>query len=156
MATANKSAATSNKAPKGKAPKGKRPEPKAPAAQAPGTPAPKAPAQPQQYGIARRGDLPWGPNKAAVLTALLAAGATPKGQPASTKSACAAGGGLSQRHVRHYCYHAQAGGLVTVAAGGQGVGNLYALTPAGMALLAQHGITAPAQRKGRKAASPSA
>lgn len=153
MATASK---TSNKAPKtsNKRKDAKRSEAPVPAAQ--GTPAAKAPAPPQQYGIARRGDLPWGPNKAAVLGALLAAGATPKGAPTNTKLACAAGGGLSQRHVRHYCYHAQAGGLVTVQPGGQGVGNLYQLTAQGMALLAQHGIAAPAQRQGRKAAKPSA
>lgn len=108
-------------------------------------PSAKPKALPQQFGVARRADLPWGPNKQAVLAALLAAGATSEASAITTGQAIAAGA-PSQRHLRHYTYHAQAGGLCVVLEHGAGMGHRYYLTGAGVKELGAHGVVVPSAR----------
>lgn len=75
----------------------------------------KKPTKKPASGFERASDVPWNEKKVAVFKALKQLGAT-KG-PTSARSAVqvADKAGVSQRDVRHYCYHARAAGLVEVA-----------------------------------------
>lgn len=65
------------------------------------------------YGVDRDHDLPWNEKKVAVFKALKALKAT---EPDGSRSAAevAEKANVTQRDVRHYCYHAKAAGLVGV------------------------------------------
>lgn len=67
--------------------------------------------QKTQYGIERTHDLPWGPKKIKIFQVLQAARAyTPDSALAASKVAEKAG--VTNRDVRHYCYHAKAADLI--------------------------------------------
>ena len=66
-----------------------------------------------EYGIHRTKDLPDSEKKRTVLGALLALGAVSEAT-AQGSTAVAEQGKVTQRDVRHYCYHAKAGGLVAM------------------------------------------
>ena len=115
---------TKKPAPKPKpTPKGKTPQPKVKSK----APAPKAEKRPTgadrkrspgelEYGIDRQKDVPWNAKKLLVLKTLKALKATNATSAKSANSVVERSGGeLTPRDVRHYCYHAKAGGLVGLA-----------------------------------------
>jgi hypothetical protein len=88
------------------------------------------PAAPGEYGVTRSKDVPWGPKKIAVLKALKAMGATSPAKGVGSK-AVADKAKVTERDVRHYCYHGAAGGLTVVTPGTSGRGFVFSLTAAG-------------------------
>ena len=76
---------------------------------------------PMQYGMARARDLPCSPLKLAVLGALKLAGGVGANYVGSKAVMLAGKGAISDRNVRHYCYHAAAAGLVAIAPRGVGL-----------------------------------
>jgi len=65
-------------------------------------------------GTHRDHDLPWNDKKVAIFKALKALKATTKGDARSSKD-IAEKADVSQQNVRHYGYHAMAGGLIAIA-----------------------------------------
>lgn len=100
------------------------------------------------FGVTRAGDLPWCEKKHRIFAALHHLGACDP-TTAAGSSQVAEVAGVSSRDVRHYCYHAQAGGLagvVQLAAGSNkpSMGYGYYLTTEGEAELANRTATVPA------------
>lgn len=96
---------------------------------------------PNNTGVEREHDLPWGATKIAVFRTLKALGARTRETAVSGKHVIAkANGEVSARDVRHYCYHAKADGLSQVhpspADGSHGYG--FSITAKGIAELAKH------------------
>ena len=88
-------------------------------------------AGPATYGIERDHDLPWCEKKEKLFKALADNGAvSPTTALATSEAADAAG--LIGRDVRHYGYHAKAGGLVDIANVEGKVGYCFYLTEAGI------------------------
>lgn len=102
----------------------------------------------REYGVARAADLPHSPRKWAVLCAVWVAGGENASSAVTSSAVVLAGAGLlTPTHVRHYCYHASAGGLVGIAGGGGaglfggaggGRGYAFYLTTPGLEYLAAH------------------
>lgn len=65
------------------------------------------------YGHVRRNDVPWNEKKVAIIETMQTMEAVGK-RSARGANQIAEYCGLTQRDVRHYCYHAAAGGLVKV------------------------------------------
>lgn len=83
-------------------------------------------------GVERSHDLPWSEKKVALFKVLR----SPKlngGEGTAKQISDLSNGKLTTRDVRHYAYHAKAGGLVKVgeAIEGEGVGYHFSLTAAG-------------------------
>lgn len=115
----------------------KAPAPKAKKAEKPAK-ADKAEAKksdkPAEFGVERKKDLPWSDKKVSVLNGLKKLKAFNE-QSAKGASEVAEAGGVTTRDVRHYCYHAKAGGLVEVYEAVEGsVGYRFALTAEGRKL----------------------
>lgn len=83
------------------------------------------------YGVERDHDLPWGEKKAKLFKALADNGAVSATTALATSEAAEASG-LVGRDVRHYGYHAKAGGLVDIAEVEGKVGYCFYLTEAGV------------------------
>lgn len=85
-----------------------------------------------ESGVERSHDLPWNEKKVLVFK-LLKSSKLPGGSGSAKQLVDLSNGKLTGRDVRHYCYHAKAGGLVKVeeAAEGQGTGYVFSLTAAG-------------------------
>ncbi len=66
-----------------------------------------------ESGITRSHDLPWHAKKVAIFKALKKLGAIGKGSAVSA-DAIAAEAKVTNRDVRHYCYHAMCSGLTGV------------------------------------------
>ncbi len=82
------------------------------------------------YGRERNRDLPWNAKKVALFKALRKLGAfTILGGVGSKKLSKASG--LSERHVRHYSYHASAAGLIALGEMEDVSGYIYYLTKKG-------------------------
>lgn len=108
----------------------------APAPKTKAKPAPKAAAKPAaekekapgEFGATRSKDLPWGEKKVAVLNGLKKLKAFDE-KTAKGAGEIAEAAGVTNRDVRHYSYHAAAGGLVNVFEAVEGtVGYRFALT----------------------------
>lgn len=85
---------------------------------------------PGNTGTERTWDLPWCDKKVAIIKALKALKATtPSDALSSTEVAAKAG--VSQRDVRHYCYHAAAGDLVGITKVEGKPGHCFYLTKRG-------------------------
>lgn len=85
-----------------------------------------------EYGAVRSKDLPWVPKKVAVFKALKALKALTPQSAVSSKAVAEQAGDLTERDVRHYCYHARAAGLVELTDDVEGVrGWAFYLTPTG-------------------------
>lgn len=85
-----------------------------------------------QFGIERDHDLPWGDKKVALFKALKALKATSEGTAKNVAEIVGkAGDALDARSVRHYGYHAKAGGLIEVVKVEGVAGYSFYLTAAG-------------------------
>jgi len=67
-----------------------------------------------EYGIKKSRDVPWNDTKVKVFKALKALGAKNALKAATTRQV-AEKGDVTDRNVRHYCYHARVSGLVEIA-----------------------------------------
>lgn len=72
------------------------------------------PATKGESGVERSKDLPWSDKKVAIIKALKALKAT-SATTAVSGAKIAEKADVTSRDVRHYCYHAKAGGLVELA-----------------------------------------
>lgn len=85
-----------------------------------------------EAGVERSKDLPWNEKKVAVFKLLK----NPKlngGEGTAKEISDLSHGKLTARDVRHYCYHAKAGGLVKIeeAVEGEGIAYRFSLTASG-------------------------
>lgn len=87
-----------------------------------------------ESGVERSKDLPWNGKKVAVFKALKAFGCTSM-DTARSAADLANKANVTNRDVRHYCYHAKAAGLVAVASNVEGIsGYAFYLTTKGKAV----------------------
>jgi hypothetical protein len=87
-----------------------------------------------EYGILRQHDIPLDDKKVRIIRALAALGALSAGSARSAEE-IARTAGVTEKQVRHYSYHAQAGGIVEVFERSFGAGHGYALSSLGARLL---------------------
>lgn len=154
MTTENTTTTESTKAPAKKTVKktaakpaatGKKTAKKAPAKKA----APKAETV-AEYGLERSKDMPWNDKKAAIFKALKALKATNSGSAvtagAVAEKASTDALAITNRDVRHYCYHAKVSGLTDVVETEGTRGYTFHLTAKGAA------VDVNAELKARQAA----
>ena len=89
---------------------------------------------PREWGVMRQHDLPLDKKKVKIIRALVALNATTR-EVAKPSAEIASRAGVSERDVRHYCYHAQAGGIVDVCQRAYGTGHGFAFSVLGAELL---------------------
>jgi hypothetical protein len=93
------------------------------------------PAKEGQHGIERDHDLPWNDKKVALFKALKSLKAVGGATNAKGAKEIAEKAGINGKDVRHYGYHAKAGGLVDVHVGIEGIhGHGFTLTAKGAKL----------------------
>jgi hypothetical protein len=85
----------------------------------------------KQFGMDRDKDLPWNEKKVNIFKALKSLGAAGSHQAVTAADIIAKYPALTDRDVRHYCYHAKAANLVGVAKVEGDRGYRFYLTAAG-------------------------
>lgn len=114
-------------------------------------------AEATESGVERSHDLPWNEKKVLVFK-LLKSPKIPGGEASAKQLVDLSNGKLTGRDVRHYCYHAKAGGLVKVteAPEGQGPGYVFSLTAAGRKIDPEQALKAQQEARKNKPKAPKA
>lgn len=106
-----------------------------------------------QYGVDRDHDLPWSAKKVALFKALKQLKAVNETKAATAQQIVdVSAGALTPTNVRHYSYHAKAGGLIELAKVEGAKGYSFYLTAAGNAINPDKALAQQEKDKAAKAA----